>query len=139
MVKLGGRKFVGFIIILAAGGLTKYFSKDGLSHEDVLFLIAAYGAFAFGNVVNTIAAIRGGGQSGAPAPAVAPDLSALETRLDVITQGVDVQNQALRAVLMRLAGAPASPRAVEEVDTAADPDARARATANRAAIAKYVQ
>lgn len=146
MVRFGGRKFVGFIIILAAGAAVRYFSKTGLTHEDVMFLIAAYSAFAFGNVVNTIAALKGGGssgQSGAPAVPAPVDFAPIESRISSLEQtssailgGVQLQNQALEAVLMRLAGNSARPAAPTE---AADPELAERALANRAAISQYVR
>lgn len=147
-----GRKFWGFLIILAAGGAARYFGKDGLTHEDVLFLISAYGAFAFGNVVNTIAALRGnnsGGQSGAPAaPAPPPSVQSLDTaraavaplevrlsefeqesydRLTAIMSGVELQNKAIQVVLTNLGPKDASP--VTE----------SPAEANRRAIKQYLQ
>jgi hypothetical protein len=143
-----GRKFWGFLIILIAAGIARHFSKNGLTDQDVYLLIGLYGTFAFGNVANTLAALKSGGNSsnGSPAPAaLSADVEARFTRLEqtssAILGGVQLQNEALGALLQ--ANAPRSPRAVEQFDSGApvapNPELAAQAKANRAAISKYVQ
>lgn len=164
---LGGRKFAGFILILGAAGLAKYFCKSGLTHEDTLFLIGAYSAFALGNVTNTLSAhFSGNGdsddESGAPAAPtldmaqpVAPvqnlDIEPLTVRLTefeqetfnrltVIESGVALQNQAIGQVLKLASGAPARP--VNEVpngDQVGNPYVVNKATENRQAVADYLR
>ena len=146
MSRFGGRKFLGFITILTAAGLAKFYTKTGLTDQDVYLLIGLYGTFAFGNVANTLAALKSGGNggsSGAPAaPALPADfverISSLERTSSAILGGVDMQNQALHAVLMNLGPTAKGPRAVEEVDSA-DPELVTQAKANRAAISQYVR
>jgi hypothetical protein len=143
MISLGGRKFIGFIVILSAAGIARYYSKTGLTHEDVLFLLGAYGSFAFGNVANTLIALRGGGsgeEGGAPAaPVQSVDTAPLEARINefeqetynrltVIESGVTLQNQAIQAVLKRAQATPATSNDTPTV-----------AQANRRAIAKYIE
>jgi ABC-type iron transport system FetAB permease component len=120
-MKFGGRKFIGFLIILIAGGIARHFSKTGLSYEDVALLIGAYGAFAFGNVAATIAALRGGATQQQPAQ---PDPQT-QALLGQIMNGVALQNDAIAALMARQAPP------VDEGKAAA-------ARQNRAAIASYL-
>lgn len=129
----GGRKFLGFIVILAVGVAVHVVSKTGLTMELNTLLLGAYGAFALGNVSNTLLAIRGGAQtpssesqapsSASPVPAEAMSQAAMElgnlaaavTQLQgfvaEIHQGVALQNQAAGHILQKLADASPQPQA----------------------------
>jgi hypothetical protein len=55
MVKFGGRKFIGFVIVLAVALAVEILRKDGLSANLVTLMLGLYGAFAVGNVSSDFA------------------------------------------------------------------------------------
>ena len=54
--QLGGRKFVGFLFVMAAGILIEVYGKAGLSATAASFLVAMYTSFSAANVIATLKA-----------------------------------------------------------------------------------
>lgn len=104
---MGGRKFIGLLVIVIAGIAVDIFAPHGLSSNLAALLGTMYGLFATGNAVATWAT--------AAAPATAPpasevvptatttqtvvDFSPVQGQLDTLTQNAKTQSDALAYVV----------------------------------------
>lgn len=105
---MGGRKYLGFILILAVGAVVDLATAHGLSTNMLTLLISAYSAFSLGNVVTTAASLR---VPPAPPFVEPPDLtqedlinpgSVNQQQLDEISDAVKMGNQAHTLELQKL-------------------------------------
>jgi hypothetical protein len=112
MNKLGGRKWAGFLIVLAVGAAIEFKAPNGLSFNMLSLLVSMYGAFALSNVSNTLLALKGQGSASTTpdvvemgkhieATVVAKHIDQ-DAQLSQILSGVALQNQALQAIMAQI-------------------------------------
>lgn len=92
---IGGRKFIGFVVLLAAGVLIEVYGKQGLTSTMAMYLGGLYAAFTTANAVTTTMAAKFGLAQNEPAAASTP----------AQTNGEQVSSTEVAAVLNQIAAA----------------------------------
>lgn len=96
MEQLGGRKFVGFVILVLAGGLVDVFNPNGLSTTLAGMFAALYATFS---AANTVLSTKGMQLPEAPAVAVGPsadELSAVTMQVEGVLRQIAVDTTNLK-------------------------------------------
>lgn len=105
---IGGRKFIGFVVLLAAGVLIEVYGKQGLTATMAMYLGGLYAAFTTANAVTTSMAAKFSSQQSPEVPTaaatnseqvssaeVAAVLSQIATALQSIQQSQGANAQAV--------------------------------------------
>ena len=96
--KLGGRKFLLALIVLAAGVGVAITQPGKLSAELVSLLLGVVGLFSAGNAVNTFVGSKQAAEAAAvePTPSPVPEIvSAIENKMLVLDEMVQHQRQTI--------------------------------------------
>jgi hypothetical protein len=99
--KIGGRKSVGFLIVLVAGVATHVLAKAGLTPEVSYFLMGLYAVFVGGNGVEHFAAAikKPGSDQAAPAADISEAAELLANSLNETKQIAAESKRATEATL----------------------------------------
>jgi hypothetical protein len=98
---IGGRKFIGLIITLAAAGLIEVFSKNGtgLSATMAGLIVGLYTTFSASNVIATLKTATA---ASSEPPAVANDNKQLEQAVALLLERQQVSEQNMNALQQSL-------------------------------------